>query len=191
MDYHYKVIAFGSSAGGIDPLRHILGELPADINASLLVVQHLSSHYPSKLPEILQRSTTLPIIKVTEDMPMEKGKVYVISEGQVMTLSDGNLVVRERSEEEKKVNKTIDQLFFSLAEEVGSQTIGVILSGAGGFDGIEGAKAVEEEQGIIIVQEPYTAQHPGMPKSLIANDHPDYVLTPDEIAEKIVEHCRA
>lgn len=184
-----KIIAFGSSAGGIPPLRKILNALPSKINAAIVVVQHLSSEYPSKLNNVLQAATTLPVMKVYENTRIEQGKVYVIAEGKIMRLVDNTLLVRDRNDEEKKANKAIDYFFTSMAESAGEKALGVILSGAGNFDGIKGAVAVEHNGGTIIVQDPYTAEHPVMPDALIANDHPDFILTPQQIAEKILEWC--
>lgn len=190
MDLKFKVVAFGSSAGSIEPMGHILQEISTTINAAFIVVHHLSSTYPSKLDKILQSYTTLPVIKVTHNLRIERGKVYVIAEGKFLTLTDDQLMVRDRTKEEQKINKAIDIFFTSMAEAVGDNCIGVILSGAGNFDGIAGAVLVEKKNGIIIVQDPYTAEHPIMPNALIANDHPDYVLAPHEIALKIIEQCK-
>jgi two-component system, chemotaxis family, protein-glutamate methylesterase/glutaminase len=188
MKYNFKVIGIGSSAGGLDPMKEIIEQLPADINAAIVVVSHLPAKSPSNLKRILERYTGMPVVKVTDRLSIEKGHVYVLGEGNVMMISNRELVVRPRGEDEK-INKAIDHFFESMANDVGSNGIGVILSGAG-FDGIEGAKAIENENGLVIVQEPYTAQFPLMPQALIANDHPDYVLTPKEIADKLIEHCR-
>jgi chemotaxis response regulator CheB len=56
---------------------------------------------------------------------------------------------------------------------------------------LEGAREIEDAKGLVIVQDPETAQFPLMPYNLIANDHPDYVLTPKDIAEKLTEHLKA
>ncbi|RFM31859.1 chemotaxis protein CheB [Chitinophaga silvisoli] len=190
MAFNYKVVAFGASAGSIEPLGHILRELPTTIHAALIVVQHLSSTYPSKLDSILKSYTTLPVIKVNHNFTIEPGKVYVIAEGKFMRIVNDELVVRDRTEEEQKLNKAIDIFFSSLAAAAGDHCMGVILSGGGGFDGIVGAVEVEKAGGLIVVQDPYTAEQPILPKALIANDHPDYVLAPHEIAKKIIEYCK-
>lgn len=190
MEFKFKVVAFGSSAGSIEPLGHILREIPTTINAAIIVVHHLSSTYPSKLNNILKSYTTLPVVKVQYNVTIERGKIYVIAEGKFMRLVNDQLVVRNRTKEEQKLNKAIDIFFSSMADAAGEQSIGVILSGAGGFDGIAGAVSVEKADGLIIVQDPYTAEHPIMPSALIANDHPDYILAPHEIAQKIIEQCK-
>jgi two-component system CheB/CheR fusion protein len=190
MANQYKVIAFGSSAGGIKPMGQILNKIPSTINAAFIVVQHLSSVYPSKLDEILQGYTTLPVIKVYNTITIMPGKVYVIAEGKFMRMVADKLDVRDRTREERKLNKAIDIFFTSMAEAAGNKSMGIILSGGGKFDGIVGATTVEEAGGIIIVQDPYTAEQPIMPNALIANDHPDYVLSPDEISQKILDYCK-
>jgi len=188
MKYDFKVIAIGSSAGGLDPMKKIIGLLPVDINAAIVIISHLPAKKPSNLKKILERFTEIPVVKVMDTLKIEKGHIYVLGEGVMMMMGDGGLVVRPRGEDEV-INKAIDHFFLSMAADAGSSGIGVILSGAG-YDGVEGAKAIENENGLVIVQQPYTAQFPLMPQALIANDHPDYVLTPGEIADKLIERCR-
>lgn len=185
MSYNFSVVGIGSSAGGLVPLKEIISQLPYHLNAAIVLVPHLSTTIPSRLDHILSGITIMPVIKVTASMRISPGKIYVMGEGLMMTIRDGYLRVRPRSPHEK-INKAIDIFFTSLAPEVQDKSIAIILSGAG-FDGIEGAKKIESYQGIVIVQDPETAQFPLMPSALIANDHPDYVLTPDDIVTKIIE----
>jgi two-component system CheB/CheR fusion protein len=127
----------------------------------------------------------IDVVKVSTIEQVEAGKIYVMDAGKELRMQNGFLEMHERNPEEK-INKTIDKFFKSLAGDAGSQSIGIILSGAG-FDGLEGAKEIEDAKGIVIVQDPETAQFPLMPNHLIAYDHPDYVLTPKDIAEKLTK----
>ncbi|QHS59657.1 chemotaxis protein CheB [Chitinophaga agri] len=188
MSYTYNVVGIGSSAGGLAPLKIIFNQLPPDINAAIIIIPHLLANMPSNLGKILHTVTGMPIMKVEENTHLKKGVVYVLGEGLVMTIKDKQLQVRPR-EASEKINKAIDHFFISLAEEAANKSVGVVLSGAG-YDGIEGAKAIEDKHGLVIVQEPYTAEFPLMPQALIANDHPDYILTPEDIAYKLGKHCR-
>jgi two-component system chemotaxis response regulator CheB len=165
MDYSFNIIGIGSSAGGLSPLREITSGLPADINAAIVIVPHLFTQFESRLDHIIANIARLPVTKVKESTILERGKIYVMPE---------------------KINKAIDIFFTSLAADAGNKSIGIILSGAG-YDGIEGAKKIEDENGIVIVQDPVTAAFPLMPAALIANDHPDYILTPPEIVNKVVD----
>jgi len=177
----FKIVAIGSSAGGLEPLREIISMLPNPCPSAVILVPHLLKDKESKLSAILARETNINIIKVLEDTSVEPGNIYVLGEGKSMGISNNRLVLYEQSE---KINRAIDIFFIALAQDAGSRATGVILSG-GGYDGIEGAKAIESKGGIIIVQDPKTAQFPLMPDSLIKNDHPDFVLSPAQIAEKL------
>lgn len=185
MDYNFYVVAIGSSAGGLTPLQEVISGLPADINAAIIVSQHLPANTPSGLDDILRRYTKLKVVTVHTIEYLEPGHVYVMAAGNYLTIKDNFISLTERPTDDK-INRTIDTLFLTLANEVRNRAIGVILSGAG-YDGIEGAKAIEHENGLVIVQDPATAQFPLMPKTLITNDYPDYILNPEDITRKIIE----
>ncbi|MBL4678948.1 MAG: chemotaxis protein CheB [Mucilaginibacter sp.] len=182
----FYIIGIGSSAGGLEPLQTIVRGLAGDINAALIVVQHIPVDYASNLDQILQRLTPLNLIPVETIEYVEPGNLYVMHVGKQMILKDRFLSIEERNGDEP-TNRTIDRCFESIAKEAGTKAIGVILSGAG-FDGLEGAKAIEDNQGLVIVQDPITADFPLMPQNLIANDHPDAILSPENILKKINDH---
>lgn len=186
MENDFKIVGFGLSAGGMNPLLEILEGLPPVLNAAMVVVLHLPINAPSKMHQILSQKTELDVVAVSTIELVEPGKLYVMDAGKELRLLNGFLEVRERDQNEK-INKTIDIFFRSLAADAGNRSIGVILSGAG-YDGLEGARDIEDAKGIVIVQDPETAQFPLMPKNLIANDHPDYVLTPANISNKLIDH---
>lgn len=185
MAYEFKIVGFGLSAGGMNPLLDILTNLPAQLNAAIVVMMHVPINASSKMHHILSQKVAMPVVAVSTIELVEAGKVYVMDAGKNLVLRNGFLEMHDRNPDEK-INKTIDAFFKSLADDAGSQSIGVILSGAG-YDGLEGAKEIEDAKGIVIVQDPETAQFPLMPKNLIAYDHPDYVLTPKDMADKLIE----
>lgn len=185
MAYDFKIVGFGLSAGGMNPLLEILADLPAQLNAAVVVLLHLPINVSSKLHKILSQKVNMDVVAVSTIELLEPGKLYVMDAGKELYLKNGFLEMHER-DPHNKINKTIDTFFRSLANDAGSQSIGVILSGAG-YDGLEGAKEIEDAKGVMIVQDPKTAQFPLMPKNLIAYDHPDYVLTPKDIAHKLIE----
>src|SRR5689334_3975156 len=65
-----KLVVVGSSAGGIQALSVLVGELPADFPAAIVLAQHLDPQRPSNLAEILDRRTSLPVVTVTDDTPL-------------------------------------------------------------------------------------------------------------------------
>lgn len=138
MNYDFTVIGIGSSAGGLAPLTEIISGLPADINAAIVIVPHLSAQFESHLAHILSKSAHMEVIKVKQKTLLQPGKVYVMPEGKMMLLEDGFLTLRDRMASEK-INKAIDIFFAALANDAQEKSMGIILSGAG-HDGVEGAK---------------------------------------------------
>ncbi len=189
MHYPFKVVAFGLSAGGLSPLSIILKMLPKELAAAFVIVPHLYPHQRSRLDEILERTVERPVHRIQAGLELQSGCIYTLPEGKLLAVKEGRFTLQPRPEDEK-VNKAIDHFFISLAEDARDQAIGIILSGGGG-DGIKGAMAIEDQKGIVIAQDPITAEFPYLPQGLIANDHPDYVLTPEEIVHKLIQKCDA
>jgi two-component system, chemotaxis family, protein-glutamate methylesterase/glutaminase len=183
MAYDFNVIGIGLSAGGLEPLIDIVTALPGDIPAALVILPHMPPNAESRLNDILGRASRLIVVTVHTIEYLEAGHCYVPAKGHQLIVKGGFVEVQPRLSE-PKLNRTIDTFFSTLAKDAAEKAIGIILSGAG-YDGLEGAKKIEDGNGLVIVQDPDSAEFPLMPYNLIANDHPDYVLTPDEIAEKI------
>lgn len=185
MTYDFFIVAIGSSAGGLPPLKEVFSALPVKTNAAFVLVPHLRANYKSNLDIILSKYTCIPIVYASHKLRLKKGIIYLLPEGKVMTVKDGHFMLRKRHAHEV-INNAIDIFFFSLAEDAKEKAIGIILSG-GGNDGIIGVKHISSNLGLIIVQDPETAEFPYMPRSIVKLDHPDYILFPNEIARKIVE----
>ena len=133
------------------------------------------------LPEILSRSTKMGVLQVTDGMKVEKDHVYVITPGTTMTLKNGCLKLVPKG----LALKPINDFMISIASELKTQAIGVVMSGTGN-DGTEGLKAIKAEGGITFAQEPATAQYPDMPKNAITAENPDFILSPEMIAKELV-----
>lgn len=75
---NFPVVGFGASAGGLGALQRLLQQMPASPGMAFVVVMHLSPEHESMLGTILQRSTLLPIVTVTQATPIEVDHIYVI-----------------------------------------------------------------------------------------------------------------
>jgi chemotaxis response regulator CheB len=181
--YDYHLVGLGSSTGGLQPLKTIISGLPSNFRAAVIVVHHAPEDAPDELAQILQAVTALPVVEVETARRILPGHIYLPAFGKPVRLLDHILTVGERPAGQKP-NRTIDSCFRSLAREGGEKSICVILSGSG-YDGVEGAKAVESNGGLVIVQDPATAKFPLMPIALIANDDPSYILEPQLISDRI------
>ena len=122
----------------------------------------------------------MKVLQVTDGMKAEKDHVYVIMPGTTMTLKNGFLELVPKGTALKPIN----DFLVSLASELKTQAIGIVLSGTGN-DGTEGLRAIKAEDGITFAQDPETAQYPDMPENAIAADTAFFVLPPEKIAEEL------
>lgn len=177
----FPVVGVGASAGGLEALTQLIKALPADTGMGFVLVQHLAPTHASALAEILMRATTMPVVEVQDDSPVEPNHIYVIPPDRGMIITQGVLQLLPR---ETGLHRPVDQFFRSLAEDSRHEAIGVVLSGTA-TDGTLGLEAIKGEGGITFAQDA-TAQHEGMPHSAISSGCVDFVLPPEEIAREIV-----
>ncbi|HTQ80005.1 MAG TPA: chemotaxis protein CheB, partial [Thermoanaerobaculia bacterium] len=176
----FPIVGIGASAGGLEAFRQLLGAMPLDTGMGFVLVQHLSPTHVSQLPEILARTTALPVTEVEDEPQVEPNHVYVIPPARKMCIQGGALRLLPR---EQHGEQTIDYFLHSLAEDQSSLAIGVILSGTA-TDGTLGLEEIKAAGGITFAQDE-TAQQSGMPGSAIASGCVDFVLSPSEIAEEL------
>jgi two-component system CheB/CheR fusion protein len=158
-----QLVVIGASAGGIEALSTVLAALPADFPAPIVIAQHIDPSRVSHLQEILARRTTLPVHTVLDSMPLRPGAVYVVPADRNVAITDHDVRVHATSGSGPK--PSVDLLLSTAASVFGEELFAVILSGSGS-DGASGARQVKEAGGTVIVQNPETASHPGMPRSL-------------------------
>ena len=149
-----------------------------------VLVQHLDPNYPSILSEILSRTTRMPVVEVTHGMSVEVGHVYVMPPNTRMTIVKGVLNLAPRSDD-RGPHMPIDHFLRSLAEDLKSRAIGVILSDSAS-DGALGLKAIKAEGGITFAEAPQSAKFDGMPRSAMASGAVDFVLPPKAIAQELI-----
>ena len=179
-----RIIVIAASAGGVQALRRLVSQLPADLGASVFVVIHIGPNRPSLLPHILSRSGPLPAYHPVQGQTIDRDRIYVAPPDLHMRLRPG-IIHLDRGPKVRHTRPAADPLFQSAAEAYGPRTVGVVLTG-GDHDATEGARAIKAQGGVIIVQQPYEADTPSMPLSALRDDHPDYILHLDEIPALLV-----
>lgn len=97
-DDEFPIVGIGASAGGLEPIRELLGHLPNTLGLSFVIIQHLAAGQESLLPEILARSTQMQVVQVTEN------HVYVIPPGTTMTLENDCLKLVPKVASERPIN---------------------------------------------------------------------------------------
>ncbi len=187
MEKEFYIVGIGSSAGGLKALKEFFGQLPTAIPAAFVVITHLTRDRHSILADLLAARTRLPVARVDKDVQILPGNIYVLTENTSLTIQNGWLKVAPR--DNKILNSSVNIFFKSLASEFKKRAIGIILSG-GGNDGLEGALHMAESGGKVMVQNLLTAEFTGMPESVIAHDHPTDILSPSQLAEKVIQLCK-
>jgi two-component system chemotaxis response regulator CheB len=183
MPQHRDLIVIGASMGGIEAYKRLLGTLTPDIDASILVVQHLSPESPGIFPSILQRASAWPVSAARDGEELQRGRVYAgVPDRHLMV--EGNHIRLSRGPRECRSRPAVDVLFRSAAYHYGRRAIGVVLTGALD-DGTAGLWSIKDRGGVAIAQDPTEASCPSMPSSAIRHVEVDYILKLSEIPEQL------
>ena len=185
VDVGYDIIAIGGSAGSISALVQLVQGFPPDLPAAVFIVVHTSPHFPSLLPEILQRSGPLPAVHPQDGAPIERGRIYVAPpDHHLLVKRDYMRVVF--GPKENRFRPAIDPLFCTAAQAYGKRVIGIVLSGLLS-DGIAGLIEIKQRGGMAIVQDPQDAAVPCMPQNAIKNVAVDHILSSADMAGVLFE----
>ena len=187
-DRSFPIVGIGASAGGLEALEVFLKNVPLKSGIAFVIVQHLDPTHKDMMVELLQRVTAIPLVQVSDRLKIESDHVYVIPPNKDMSLLHGSLHLLDPVEP-RGLRLPIDFFFRSLADDLQSQSIGVILSGMGS-DGSLGLRAIKEKGGGIFVQEPSSAKFDGMPRSAIALCPVDVIAPVEELPGKILAWLR-
>lgn len=180
----FLVVGVGASAGGIKTLKQFFSKVPKDSGFAYVVILHLSPEHESKLAEILQVSSRIPVTQVKDQVKVAPNHVYVIPPNQNLVMSDGHLTLADMIGVEER-RSPVDLFFRTLGETNERRAVSVILSGSGA-DGSLGLKLVKEHGGVVFVQDPNEAEYTDMPRNAIATGLVDYILPVSEIPAKII-----
>jgi two-component system CheB/CheR fusion protein len=158
------LVVVGASAGGIDALERLAAALSEQFPAPIVIAQHLAPTHESRLDTILRQRTGLRVVSVSTSTHLVAGTLYVVPAGEDVEISGDRVDITSRGKTKKPV-PSIDTLFRSAAKAYGDRVIAVVLTGTGS-DGPEGAAAVKEAGGTVIVQDPASAAFPALPASI-------------------------
>lgn len=182
------IIVVGASAGGVEALSTLVAALPADLPAAVFIVLHIAADAPSLLPRILAREARLPVRHAKDGEAINRGLVYV-ARSDLHLLIEDQQVRLVRGPKENLHRPSVDTLFRSAARWAGPRVIGVVLTGARN-DGTAGMRAIKQQGGIAIVQDPLEATFPSMPSSVMQKIKVDYSVPLREIAPLLAKLSR-
>jgi len=187
---HAVVIA--ASTGGPRALAEVIPRLSADLDAAVLVVQHMPAGFTASLASRLHAMSRLAVAEARHGERIEHARVYVAPGGMHMRVIDVNgapVIALDQTPPIWGVRPSADPLFRSAAQRFGSSLVGVVLTGMG-RDGAEGLRAVRDRGGYAIVQDRETSIVYGMPHAALTTAGADRMLPLSAIATEIVSRTR-
>ncbi|TVT56340.1 MAG: SAM-dependent methyltransferase [Sedimenticola thiotaurini] len=176
---HFSIVGIGASAGGLEAFEQFFRSMPTDSGLAFVLVSHLDPSHASLLTEILQRTTTMPVMEAQDHLRVAPNSVYVIPPNRDMAIF-GSTLLLSIPEGPRGQRMPIDAFLRTLAEDQGEKAVGVILSGTG-TDGTQGLRAILGAGGITLAQDPQTAKYAGMPSSAIQAGYVTRVLQVEEM----------
>jgi len=183
MDKRYEAVVIGVSAGGMQALPEVLLPLSRDFPLPLIIVQHMApTPNDSYFIEYLNGHCALNVKEADEKELISKGNVYIapadyhlmIEKDRTFSFSIDNKVNYSRP--------SIDVLFESAADVFQARLIGIVLTGSNS-DGALGLKKIKDNGGLVIVQDPETADAGIMPASAIKACRVDHILPLKQIGK--------
>jgi chemotaxis response regulator CheB len=184
----FPVVCVGGSAGGLDTYIRLLRHMPADMGVAIVIVNHLRV-VATQLHEILPRFTKMPVELITEKLLIRPNRVFIIPPQRDLHVLNGEFRLKPISKP-RGWPDVITVFLRSMTEHWDGKLIAVIVSGYDG-DGAAALCGIKEVGGITIAQKLETAAQPDMPESAIASGCIDFVLSPEDIAKKIVRIAHA
>ena len=179
-----RIFVIGASLSGIDALCELVSKLPARFPAPIFIAQHVASHSPGMLPQLLSKAGPLVAVHPKNAMMFEPGMIYVAPPDRHMLVEKG-YVRLSHGPHENLARPAIDPLFRSAAVAYGPAVVGAVLTGQLN-DGTSGLLAIKDRGGFTIVQEPSEATARSMPLSAIRHMKVDKICTLDEMARLFV-----
>ncbi len=184
-----KLVIIGASTGGPKAVLEIMQRIDYGLPAAFLIVQHMPVGFTANFAERISWKSGINTKEAENGDVLAANKAFVAPGGMHMALENYQGQIRIRIKQEEAVNfakPSIDVTMFSAVENFGKNVIGVILTGMG-KDGLEGARRIKEEGGIVIVQDEESSVVWGMPKAVYKAGLADKVLPLSAIAQAIAE----
>ncbi len=180
---NFPVVCVGGSAGGLDAYIRLLKNLPVDMGVAIVIVNHLRQ-VATLLHEILPKYTKMPVELITEKLDIKPNHVFIIPEKRDLHVLNGEFRLKPISKPWGWPD-VITIFMRSMTQNWDGKLIAVIVSGFDG-DGADALSGIKKVGGITIAQKPETAAQPDMPETAIDSGSIDFILTPEEIATKII-----
>lgn len=177
-----EAIVVGASAGGVDALLRVFGQLRKRFGIPVLVVLHLPDERDSQLATVFGHRLAIPVEEARDKQDIQPGTLYFATPGYHLSVEADRSLSLSLEEPVHHSRPSIDVLFESAADVYGPNLLAVLLTGAND-DGARGLARVKALGGITVVQDPDEAQVSTMPEAALALHEPDHILTLQGISD--------
>lgn len=186
-----KIVAIASSTGGPKALQSVIPYLPENLDAPVVLVQHMPKGFMESLAKRLTETGNIPVTVAKEGEEIQKGHVYCAEGGLHMKIKNerGRMIIRYTDEPSREgVKPCANYMYESLSDSIYSDILCVVLTGMGA-DGTEGIGNLKKSKKICVLsQDEESSTIYGMPKSVFKAGLSDSVVPLSNMAQEIVLH---
>ncbi len=178
------LVAIGASAGGPGALATLLGHLPRNFKAALVVIQHIDGMFVNGMAEWLNQHSVMPVRLAREGDRLEAGVVLLAGAGEHLVMKGPDRLGYSKEPAHSVHKPSIDVFFASVCKHLRGNAVGVILTGMGA-DGARGLKNLRDKGYYTIAQDQATSTVYGMPKAAVTLDAAVDILPVQDIAPRL------
>lgn len=183
-----KVVVIGSSTGGPGALYQLVPNLPGDISASVLVVQHMPPVFTRSLADRLDELSQIEVKEAEMGDSLRKGRVLIAPGNYHMVVDRDSRVGLNQKPPVLGLRPAVDVTMQSVARVYGALSVGVVLTGMGS-DGTRGSASIKTAGGRVAAQDEASCTIYGMPRSVIESGYADKIVSLPQMAAEIVRMC--
>jgi two-component system, chemotaxis family, protein-glutamate methylesterase/glutaminase len=176
----YAMVVVGTSLGGLDALRTLVGGLPPEFDIPMTVIQHRHRDSDAMLARILQKYTALRVCEVEDKQPVEAGSVYLAPANYHLLVERDHFSLSVEAPV-RYSRPSIDVAMTTAADAYGHRAVGVILTGSNA-DGASGLRRIADRGGLTVIQDPGSAEAPAMPAAAMHSVPTARVFTMERMA---------
>lgn len=187
-----KIIAIGASTGGTEAIKSVLSQLPANCPA-VVITQHMPPGFTTRFADRLNKTSQMKVVEAQDRVRILPGNVYLAPGNLHMKVEkDGaNYQIRLNDGPLVSCHKpSVDVMFDSLAENVGKNALGILLTGMG-KDGAQGLLNMRQAGALTIGQDEQSCVVYGMPKEAASLGAVERVLSLEDIAPAITDYLKS
>lgn len=188
----HKIVALACSTGGPKSLQSVIPKLPANLDAPVLLVQHMPKGFTASLAQRLDSLSRIHVKEAEDDEIVTKGTVYIAQGGKHLKIrkdASGNFrIVIDDSPAVDALRPCANLMYNSLEEVNVDEITCVVLTGMGA-DGTKGITSLSRKKKVYVIsQDEATCVVYGMPKAIYESGIVDEVCPLDAIADAITNN---